>query len=350
MAEMRSPVLLFVLSCLTLASCGDVVVREWGSLIKVQSECSRTRNGVSTITLYADHPVVAKFVCKGGVEVWPKTRDGVTYVQTAAFVSGAGPVCLFEKMAKSQVYKLKVEVAKETKGGTAVVNDKNNFLVTCSYDPESKSITNKEFIDAGHHIYEEIFKNSGSRLKNIPVEMAAVDVIGKPVKDASLGRIVKLRAMVKGSQRLRPVGCVAFNGVKEYRILLGGCGDGIVFRKTAGFKVRGRIIDSPFFVAFRLQGSTHMGFKCNFTVCRNAAKCDGSSCYKKNRKRAKRTVLYPLQTGPEYEEPEEGIFPVTAVMSPITIKPSSSRPQRRTCRRYVHAFLSRRPPCQSALP
>ncbi|XP_046552474.1 vitelline envelope sperm lysin receptor-like [Haliotis rubra] len=347
---MRSQVLLLVLSCFTLASCGDVVIRGEGSLIKVQSDCSKTRNGVTTITLYADQPVVVNFVCKGGVVVSPKTRDGVTYVQTAAFVPGAGPVCLFEKMARAQVYKLKVEVARGKKGGTFVVNDDNIFLVTCKYDSESKNSTTKEYIDLGHYIFEEIFKNSGSRLKSIPVELAAVDVIGKPVKDASLGRIVKLRAKVKGSLRLRPVSCVAFNGVKEYRILLGGCGDGIVFRKTSGFKVRGRIIDSPFFVAFRLQGSVHMGFKCNFTVCHNAAKCDGNSCYKKNRKRPKRTALYPLQTGPEYEEQEEEMFPVTAVMSPITIKPSSNRRRRRTCRRHVHAFLSRRPPCPSALP
>nr|UNY67733.1 VEZP5 [Haliotis tuberculata] len=349
MAKIRSQVpLLVALSCFTLVSCGDVVVHGEGMLIKVQSDCSKTRNGVSTISLYADKPVVVKFVCKGGVVVSPKTRDGVKYVQTAAFVPGAGPSCLFEKMAKTKVYKLKVVVAKETKGGIVVMNDNRQFLVTCRYAFGSNSTSVKELIDVGHHIFEEIFKNRGTRLRTIPVKLATVDVIGRPVKDVSLGRIVRIRAKIKGSQGLRPVSCVAFNGVQEYRILLGGCGDGIVFQKNSGFKVRGRIIDSPFFLAFRLQGSMHMGFKCNFTVCRNAAKCDGNSCYK-SRQRHKRTALYPLQTGGEYEEQEEELFPVTAVMSPITIKSSSKR-LRRSCRRHVHAFLSRRPPCQPAPP
>nr|ABE72929.1 vitelline envelope zona pellucida domain 5 [Haliotis rufescens] len=349
--------LLVVLSCFTLVKCGDLAVDDAGGIIKVHSDCSKTKDGLSTITLCADHPVVVTFLCKGGVVATPQTQDGVTYIQTAAFLPKKGPACLLEKMAKSEVYKLKVQVARESKvGNVGVSDDHNNFLVTCRYDAEAKNITERETIDVGKHIFEEIFTNSGRRLSNIPVQMAAVDVLGKPVKVVTLGRIVKLRAKLTGSQRLIPVSCTAANGFREYRVLLGGCGDGLVFRKKSGFRVRGRIIDSPYFTAFRLPGTMKMWFKCNFTVCPFAAKCDGSSCYIGNRKRSKRSAAaYHLQTGMEHDMPDEDeASDIVAATSPVTITLSSSNRRRRrrrgTCRINPHAFLSRRPPCRSAPP
>nr|ABE72930.1 vitelline envelope zona pellucida domain 5 [Haliotis fulgens] len=351
---MRSQVpLLVVLSCFTLVKGGDLVIDDAGGIIKVHSDCSKTKDGVTTITLCADHPVVVTFLCKGGVVATPQTQDGVRYIQTAAFLPKQGPDCLFEKMAKSEVYKLKVQVARESKVGNVGVRDAHeNFLVTCRYDAEAKNSTERELIDVGQHIFEEIFKNNGRRLSNIPLQMAAVDVLGKPVKHVSLGRIVKLRATLTGSQRLIPVSCAAVNGFGEYRILLGGCGDGLVFRKTSGFRVRDRIIDSPYFAAFRLPGSMKMWFKCNYTVCPFAAKCNGNSCYNGNRKRTKRSAAaYHLQTGMEHDMPDEDkASEIVAATSPVTITPSSNRRRRATCRRDPHAFLSRRPPCRPAPP
>nr|ABE72928.1 vitelline envelope zona pellucida domain 5 [Haliotis discus hannai] len=346
--------LLVVLSCLTLVKCGDLVVDDAGGIIKVHSDCSKTKDGVTTITLSADHPVVVTFLCKGGVVATPQTQDGVTYIQTAAFLPNQGPACLFEKMAKSEVYKLKMQVARESKVGNVGVSDaRDNFLVTCRYDAEAKNMTEREKINVGKHIFEEIFTNRGRRLSNIQVQMAAVDVRGKPVKEVSLGRIIKLRAKLTGSQRLIPVSCTAANSFGEYRVLLGGCGDGLVFRKKSGFRVRGRIIDSPYFTAFRLPGAMKMLFKCNFTVCPFASKCDGSSCYRDNRKRPKRSAaVYHLQTGMEHDMPEvDEASDIVAATSPVTITLSSNRRRRRgTCRINPHAFLSRRPLCRPAPP
>ena len=53
------------------------------------------------------------------------------------------------------------------------------------------------------------------------------------------------------------------------------CGDGVIFKKTAGFVTTGKTALSPYFKAFRLIDSENIRFECTYTTCASA--CDDVS-------------------------------------------------------------------------
>ncbi|XP_067656172.1 vitelline envelope sperm lysin receptor-like [Haliotis asinina] len=250
-------------------------------VVKVKSECSVGRTGLSTINVLSDFPVNVEVFCKNGVVVKPITADGVTYVQKVAFVKDAGTPCIFKELKESLIYKVKVKVSWKTRvKGIHIQNSGNYYTVTCSYGDKAYNSSKSTEIDSSLQTFDEIIQNKGSSMKS-DVSMILVNTLNKPMEGTiALGRRLRIQATVKGSVHVRPVSCWAASGNKTYHILVGGCGDGFIFKKTVGFDIEGKIIRSPLFSAFMLPGSNTLNFKCIFVACSNPGACDGSSCYK----------------------------------------------------------------------
>nr|UNY67749.1 VEZP22 [Haliotis tuberculata] len=250
-------------------------------VVKVKSECSVGRTGLSTINVLSDFPVFIEVFCKNGVVVNPVTTDGVTYVQKVAFVRNATTSCIFQQMKDSLIYKVKVRVSWKTRvNGVNVQNSGSYYTVTCSYGDKAFKSSRTTEIDSSLQMFDEVIQNKGSSMKS-DVSMILLNTLNRPMKGTiSLGRRLRIQATVKGKVHVRPVSCWAASGNTTYHILLGGCGDGFIFKKNVGFNVKGTTIRSPLFSAFRLPGSKTLSFKCIFAACINRRACDGSSCYK----------------------------------------------------------------------
>ncbi|XP_046552471.1 vitelline envelope sperm lysin receptor-like [Haliotis rubra] len=252
-------------------------------VVKVKSECSVGRTGLSTINVLSDFPVNVEVFCKNGVVVKPITTDGVTYVQKVAFVNNATTPCIFKVniLTVSLIYKVKVRVSWKTRvKGINIQNSGNYYTVTCSYGDKAYNSSKSTEIDSSLQALDEVIQNKGSSMKS-DVSMILVNTLNRPmVGTIALGRRLRIQATVMGKVHVRPVSCWAASGNKTYHILVGGCGDGFIFKKTVGFNIKGKTIRSPLFSAFRLPGSKTLNFKCIFAACSNPGACDGSSCYK----------------------------------------------------------------------
>ncbi|XP_071104855.1 vitelline envelope sperm lysin receptor-like [Haliotis cracherodii] len=249
-------------------------------VVKVKSECSVGRTGLSTISVLSDFPVVVEVFCKNGVVARPITTDGVTYIQKATFENNTSTPCVFEEMKESPVYRVRVRVSWKTRvKGIYLKGTGKYYTVTCSYGDKAHNTSQAIEIDSSSQIYDEIIHNKGSAMRS-DVSMTLVGPLGRPVRDTILlGTRLRIQATVKGDVYVRPVSCWATNGNNTFHVLLGGCGDGDIFKKHVGFHINGTMIRSPLFRAFRLPGSKVMSFKCIFTACDNQVACDGSSCY-----------------------------------------------------------------------
>lgn len=316
-----------ILLCLAFATCSDLIVRRKGGIIRVNPQCSRSKSEVSVVSVFADFPVFVEVFCRHGYVARPVSEDQVEYSQRVAFSSSTGESCLFLKKVKSSVYTVKVKVSWESRNpDVAISQAREYFLVTCSYDEKAESESSPDRIDVNKHVFDEVIHNMGPAMQETQINLTVVDVVGSPVDGSRipLGRIIRLKATVSGRELVRPVNCIASSGSQKYRILLGGCGDGLVFNKGVGFKILGNVILSPYFVAFRLDGQTSMVFKCNFTACYDANTCDGSSCYKQNeqlrKRRSSNTLEFVSVTGEiETSNEEMGSSKMVAFNRPVNL-------------------------------
>ncbi|XP_063433172.1 vitelline envelope sperm lysin receptor-like isoform X2 [Mytilus trossulus] len=197
-----------------------------------------------------------------------------------------GTDCFFFHPAQeSELYVVEIEVFWGF-GNATLMEDYETYTITCTTNGDALGTLGNKKIDDNrivitdglvHTLGAEYVGSSTLTLKNVLGE----DINATKV---SMGKKIYLDLSITGGseQGLTPYDCYARNSdsSKSYKILNAGCGDGIVFKKSAGFTVSGTTAKSPYFKVFKLietdSANTAVKYSCSFTTCNNT--CDGSSC------------------------------------------------------------------------
>ncbi|XP_071084981.1 vitelline envelope sperm lysin receptor-like [Haliotis cracherodii] len=249
-----------------------------GYIMEVTPDCGSTDVGDGVINIISDLSVQARAVCAGNKKVDFTTQDGVSHVLPFSYPTGGSHPCVFNKRQHTRIFSARVVV---TYGqfGSQVHHGLEEYIVTCTFSPSGEDISKIRKITqsllAANAIHSYV---GGDTSSTIILKM--VDVLGHNLNGRSvdLGRTVQLKAVNTGTEPgIRPVSCDAIDSSKaRYSILRAGCGDGIVFPKTVGFRTTSKRTRSPYFQAFTINVDPILKFECNFTVC--GTECDGDSC------------------------------------------------------------------------
>ncbi|XP_064611610.1 vitelline envelope sperm lysin receptor-like [Liolophura sinensis] len=203
--------------------------------------------------------------------------------------------CSPDKKDGSNTYTVDVEVGWGDRG-SQVLQQSEIRTLSCAYDDHGQAVSSEQNItDWFLNPWESQTLLGGN--SSAAFVLKVMDVLGEEVTSdyISLGRKIRLMAEDSSGKAVafRALSCSALNSVSRYHILRAGCGDGLVFSKTAGFKTEGNKVYSPFFEAFKLAGADYsVNFQCRFTECSRFMFRD--SQWKKTKENAQR---YAAATG-----------------------------------------------------
>nr|UNY67759.1 ZPB [Haliotis tuberculata] len=249
-----------------------------GYILQVTPDCGSSDVGDGVISILSDLSVQAKAVCAGNKEVPFVNLDVVNHVLPFSYPTGGSNPCVFTKRKHTRVFTARVIVF-YGQMGTSVLHGKEEYIVTCTFSPAGEDVSKTSKITQSLLAANAIHGYAGGDSSSTII-LKMVDVLGHNLngKSVDLGRKVQLKAVNTGAEPgIRPVSCDAIDSSKaRYSILRAGCGDGIVFPKTVGFKTTDRKTRSPYFQAFTINVDPILKFECNFTLC--DSQCDGDSC------------------------------------------------------------------------
>ncbi|XP_046352061.2 vitelline envelope sperm lysin receptor-like [Haliotis rufescens] len=186
-------------------------------------------------------------------------------------------VCVFNRKDDSRTYVLHVYVPLT---GGIIISGEAPKVITCTYDNFGERESPKSTFSNSKQPLEGILSNKGKEA-NSTIDMYLSDVQNKRlVGKIRMGRYIQLQAELLGNYTdevgLQAIGCYVKGRFSNYYVLIAGCGDGMIIKKTDGFTTKGRRTASPYFKAFKLVGTQTLDFRCTFVIC--AKNCDGSSC------------------------------------------------------------------------
>ncbi|XP_067659873.1 vitelline envelope sperm lysin receptor-like [Haliotis asinina] len=249
-----------------------------GYIMEVTLECGSSDVGDGAISILSDLSVQAKAVCAGDKEFPFINLDVVNHILPFSYPTGGTNPCVFKKKKHTRVFSARVVVF-YGQMGSGVHHGKEEYIVTCTFSPAGEDASKMSKITESLLAANAIHGYAGGDSSSTII-LKMVDVLGHNLngKSVDLGRKVQLKAVNTGTEPgIRPVSCDAIDSSKaRYSILRAGCGDGIVFPKTVGFKTTGKKTQSPYFPAFTINVDPILKFECNFTLC--GLQCDGDSC------------------------------------------------------------------------
>ncbi|XP_067665841.1 vitelline envelope sperm lysin receptor-like [Haliotis asinina] len=254
-------------------------------ILKVAPECGPSVNSVAKINIITDLYITGFARCKDGKKYEFRSSNKVNHILE---VSYAGSGCVFFKMDSSHVYTVPIFIQWGSPASPLQTSEEQ-YQVTCTFDKNGESKSDFKIITDALLAPREIQTNLGPLAKS-GYTLDMTNVLGNALPSTvDIGRMVKLTAKSdgrSGESGLRALSCdvVGVKTTKRYAILRAGCGDGMIFNKSAGFTTKGLTSISPYFATFNLFQDEEVFFDCNFTLCRKA--CDGSSCATVRRKRS----------------------------------------------------------------
>ncbi|XP_046576674.1 vitelline envelope sperm lysin receptor-like isoform X2 [Haliotis rubra] len=254
-------------------------------IMKVAPECGPNVKSVAKINIVTDLHITGFARCKDGKKYEFRSSNRVNHFLE---VSYAGSGCVFFKMDSSNVYTVPIFIQWGSPASPLQTSEEQ-YQVTCTFDKNGESKSGSKIITDALLAPREIQTNLGPLAKS-GYTLDMTNVLGNALPSTvDIGRMVKLTAKSDGrggESGLRALSCdvVGVKTNKRYSILRAGCGDGMIFNKTAGFTTKGLTSISPYFATFNLFQDEEVFFDCNFTLCRKA--CDGSSCATVRRKRS----------------------------------------------------------------
>nr|ABE72921.1 vitelline envelope zona pellucida domain 3 [Haliotis rufescens] len=248
-------------------------------VLELKAACPSKPEGVVDVHVLTDLNLRVRVICKDNFTTLIESDDSVNFHFEPPFRGNSRQECVLNKMAGSKTYTFRLD-AEYGEPESEIRPFVEPYIVTCTYDPHSTDKSNKQGI--GHSLIapKEIQANAGKRGAS-HLKLLVVDVMDKATpRKLKRGLLVSLAASSDGTggeMGLRATACdaVGNNGV-HYAVLRAGCGDGIVFKRTDGFRTDGLNVYSPHFRIFTLKNSVSLRFKCNYTFC--STPCDGSSC------------------------------------------------------------------------
>ncbi|XP_064611313.1 vitelline envelope sperm lysin receptor-like [Liolophura sinensis] len=267
-------------------------------ILHLSPGCPSTNHGTPHPLVRADVPAEVTAQCRNGQKLFTST-NGVKYVIGATLNQHyVGGDCQYYKKAGVNIYHIEVAIA-WSEAGNEVYTKKETYTITCSYDNHGNSTSNRDRMVSPYIAPEEKQHLKGERHKTGNFSLTVIDVLGRQLIDDHLhiGRLVRLKAVETSGTitAFRALSCLVSNHLTSYAILRAGCGDGIIFGKKEGFLTIGSVVYSPYFDAFKLNGSSQVQFECNFTVCEST--CNGDSC-KLMTKKMKRSSTDEASDGP----------------------------------------------------
>nr|ABE72922.1 vitelline envelope zona pellucida domain 3 [Haliotis fulgens] len=262
-----------------------------GYVLQLTATCPSIPEGGVDMHVLTDLNLHVRLICKDNYTTLIESE--VNFYFKPHFRGNSRQECVLNKMAGSNTYMFRLD-AEYGEPESVIRPFVEPYIVTCIYDPHRTDESKKQGI--GHSLIapKEIQANAGKRGTS-HLKLLVVDVMDNATpKKLKRGLLVSLAASSDGTggeMGLRATACdaVGNNGV-HYAVLRAGCGDGIVFKRTEGFRTDGLNVYSPHFRVFTLKNSVSLRFKCNYTFC--STPCDGSSCIDQGA-RAKRSAHSP---------------------------------------------------------
>ncbi|XP_067656583.1 vitelline envelope sperm lysin receptor-like [Haliotis asinina] len=258
-----------------------------GYILKAKPACGPDGISDATITVTSDLEVKAKAKCAGGLVDF-KYVDFANLQLVVSYPGRGSSKCVFKQRPGAKVYTVDV-VMSYGEPNNVVHQSTEEVTFTCTFDSKGKSKSPSQKMAESLIAPTLLQQNVGVEATQSTFALYLTDLTGHPVQDpVSLGRVVQLYATSSGGMNepgFHPTSCDVLGSKpgSRYAVIRGGCGDGIVFPKNAGFYTFGREAISPYFTALSIDGSTNVKFECNFTVC--TYPCDGSSCDSTRRRR-----------------------------------------------------------------
>ncbi|ESO98787.1 hypothetical protein LOTGIDRAFT_114180, partial [Lottia gigantea] len=243
-------------------------------VISVQPSCSKTMDGITSIHVLTDLDVHVEAECNDRFLAQFSTVNYVDWFLNSTYQGNPLLSCVFMNVSNSFILFLSVSWAEP---GEIMLNH-DIYMITCVMDDHGKTASDVKTIKQGLLGPREIQSHMGGDASSgFSLELTDVrgDALGNIVP---IGRRVRLTANILGAadeNGIRAVSCDAVGGDSTYKILRGGCGDGMVIPKNIGFTTTGLKSESPVFTTFRLAKSKTVSFQCNFTTC--VTNCDGVS-------------------------------------------------------------------------
>nr|ABE72945.1 vitelline envelope zona pellucida domain 8 [Haliotis rufescens] len=279
---------LVLLLVIATGTYGENAVFPKGYIMEVLPSCGNSTSDSPSISVVTDLKAQARAECANGVFYFNNIDKAKLTLQVSFKGKNAG-LCEFVKRAGTPVYVVKVIVVFGEKGRMQALDDQV-VTVTCTYESKKTKETGAHNVHGALIAPPELQEHQGKLSTTSTLTLELTDILGNNItgQTIDLGRKVQLKATTDGGTKekgLHPASCDAIgtNTNKRYAILRGGCGDGIVFNKSAGLIVDGLIARSPYFKSFHLGDDAEFSFECNFTLCEK--KCDGSSCTSERRRR-----------------------------------------------------------------
>ncbi|XP_046564566.1 vitelline envelope sperm lysin receptor-like isoform X2 [Haliotis rubra] len=245
----------------------------------VQARCPEDGYNVATLHVLTDLEGTQPYaLCKDG-HMFAFSKDDVgSWGMNPVLKGNPRKQCVFNRKDDSQTYVLHVYVPLT---GGIIIREEAPKVITCTYDNYGERESPKSKFSDSKQPLVGILSNQGRYAKS-KIDVYLTDVQQKRlVGKIRLGRYIQLRAELIGNYSdevgLQAIGCQAEGMFGSYEVLIAGCGDGAIIKKTQGFTAKGRTTASPYFRAFKLVGSSRMNFRCTFIICEK--NCDGSSCH-----------------------------------------------------------------------
>ncbi|ESO86369.1 hypothetical protein LOTGIDRAFT_167193 [Lottia gigantea] len=245
-------------------------------ILYVRPVCGNLTDNDPKILLLSDTTVDITAHCVNGQQKF-LTKDFVQYQLSASLTPHQQRCQLFRKQGIN-TYTVDITI------DNYILHHKTSiYTVTCTYDDYSSNITKIHHIIPG--LYGSKLSDSyvspvldSSNVKLTVQNVLDQDLVNQPMtldrKYSLFGTWIDTKSVPIG---LRPVSCKVISGKNDsYDLLKAGCGDGIIFKQSEGFMIKGSTFRSPYFQGFHLSGSPEVTFQCTFATCSKV--CDGSSC------------------------------------------------------------------------
>ncbi|XP_071120218.1 vitelline envelope sperm lysin receptor-like isoform X1 [Mytilus edulis] len=261
-----------------------------GIVVDFDIECGENINDTANITFLTDVDYITPVALCNGTEVILTPIDDFRSTINASYPGGPDVGCIFLRTYGPgiDVYSVNIEVAHNV-NGTLIQNADDVYSLTCSFGDEIDGHADARKIDDSHFPPKALTdiksRNITTNLTLDVVDYGGVSLTGKLIP---LGKNIRLKGEISATSNetsFRAFSCqaISYDGIETFNILIGGCGDGLIFKKNNGFTTTGSVTFSPFFKAFRMRGNPYIKFQCQFTACQQGGGCNGSTCYKDKR-------------------------------------------------------------------
>ncbi|XP_067656261.1 vitelline envelope sperm lysin receptor-like isoform X2 [Haliotis asinina] len=249
-----------------------------GYILKVTPHCGARLVRPALVTIVTDLTVSAVAECAERTVPF-KTSDGVNFQLFIAYPGQSNLPCVFKK--KQRVMTFMVKVLMSFGESDRSLHQKEQVTITCTFDSKATSGSQTHSIIQRLLAPKEIQRYVGED-SNATFTLRLTDIYGNDLSSSSvhLGRTVQLRASAVGlpdDANMMPVSCDAISTVSgaRYSILRAGCGDGVVFNKSDGFRSFGNETRSPYFQTFVLEHDSPLRYECKFTLSKRPS---GDEC------------------------------------------------------------------------